>query len=113
MSLPRMHGVMRTSGGLKFHKGKRVLRIRDYTISHQGGGATLSALVASTRLSPRRIVVARMASMKTHMSGKTGTMAGGLTITGTWARLVNTLIGKKVLKAGDDLGDMSAKVKMA
>jgi hypothetical protein len=40
-------------------------------------------------------------------------MAGGLAITRTWARLVNRLIGKKLLKAGDDLGDMSVKVKLA
>src|SRR5689334_11916577 len=110
MTLPSMHGVMTTSGGLKFKKGKRVLRVRDYRVSHKRGGATLSAVVSSTRLSPRRVVIAHMASMKTHMSGKTGTMSGGLAITATWASLVNQLIGKKVLKAGDDLGDMSAKV---
>lgn len=113
MTVPGLHGVMDTSGGLRFKKGNRILRVRDYHVSHQGDGAALSALVASTRVSPRRLVLARMAAMSTHVSGKTGTMSGGLAITAAWAQLIDGLIGKHLLKAGDDLGDLSATVKMA
>jgi hypothetical protein len=113
MSTPGMQGTMGTAGGLQFKKGNRVLRVRAYRLSHKGGAATLSALVSGRRVTMRRIVVARMVSPQTSMSGSNGTMAGGLKITATWAHLINQLIGKHVLSAGADLGHLSAKMKMA
>lgn len=113
MTTPGMNGVMATRGGLQFKKGNRILRVRDYTLSHKGGVATLSALVSGKRVSLRRIVVARMVAVHARVSGKTGTMTGGLKVTATWARLINQLVGKHVLSPGADLGDMSMKVKVA
>lgn len=113
MTVPEMSGEMSTAGGLRFQDGARVLKVRDYTISHHGHKTTLTALVSSTRLSPRRIVVSHMDEVDTAMSGRTGTMTGGLEITGTWADLINRLTDKHLLKAGEDLGDMSATVHIA
>ncbi|MGO9960335.1 MAG: hypothetical protein ACLP50_30895 [Solirubrobacteraceae bacterium] len=113
MSVPSMRGVMDAKGGLQFKKGNRVLRVRRYILSHQAGGATLSALVSGRRVSQRRIVIARMVASTVNMSGHTGTMTGGLELTATWAHLINQLLGKHVLRAGADLGALSATVKVA
>jgi hypothetical protein len=48
-----------------------------------------------------------------HMSGKTGTMTGGVEISAAWAHLINQLLGKPMLSAGADLGDLSATVHVA
>jgi hypothetical protein len=60
-----------------------------------------------------RILLATMAAPKTHMSGKTGTMSGGLKLSARWVHLINHLVGKHVVHAGEDLGDLSATMKMA
>jgi hypothetical protein len=113
MTLPNMHGVMQCKGGLQFREGTRVLRVREYRLSHQRGSATLSALVSGTRVSLHRIALAHMLVTKTNTSGKNGTMSGGLKITATWAHLIDQLLGKPALKAGADLGDLSASVHFA
>jgi hypothetical protein len=113
MTIPNMRGVMNFKGGLQFTKGNRVLRIRSYRLSHEGGRATLSALVSGRRVPLHRIVLERMVGTKVKMTGKTGTMNGGLKITPTWARLINQLLGKHVLSPGADVGDLFAKVHMA
>jgi hypothetical protein len=82
-------------------------------LSHQAGGATVSSLISGQRVSQRRIVIARMLSPKVNMSGKTGAMKGGLTVTAASAHLINQLLGKHVLSAGADLGDLSASVTVA
>jgi hypothetical protein len=113
MTVPNMQGVMECKGGLQFKERTRVLRVRDYRLSHQNGSATLSALVSGKRVSLRRIALAHMLVTKTNTSGKNGTMTGGLKITATWAHLIDQLLGKQVLKAGADLGDLSASVHFA
>ena len=59
-----------------------------------------------------RILIATMASPKTHMSGNTGTMSGGLKLSAAWAHLINRLVGMKVVHPGEELGELSATVKM-
>ncbi|MBV9193677.1 MAG: hypothetical protein JO168_05985 [Solirubrobacterales bacterium] len=98
---------------MQFKKGNRVLRVRDYRVSHQAGGVTLSALVSGRRVSLGRIVVARMVAPEVKTSSKTGTMTGGLKISAAWAHVINQLLGQHLLSGGADLGDLSAKVKMA
>jgi hypothetical protein len=113
MSVPSMHGVMDAEGGLQFKKGDRVLHVGQYILSHQGGDATLSALVSGRRVSQRRIVIARMVAPTVNMSDNTGTMTGGIELTAAWADLINQLLDKHVLSAGADLGDLSATVTVA
>jgi hypothetical protein len=113
MSAPSMHGVMDADGGVQFKKGDRVLHVRQYVLSHQGGDASLSALVSGRRVSQRRIVIARMVAPRVNMSADTGTMTGGLELTAAWADLINQLLDKHVLSAGADLGDLSATVRVA
>ena len=60
-----------------------------------------------------RILIATMAPPKVSMSGKTGTMSGGLKLSAVWAHLINHLVGKQVVHPGEDLGDLTATVKMA
>jgi hypothetical protein len=60
-----------------------------------------------------RIVLATMVGTKTHMSGNTGTMSGGLKLSAAWAHLINRLVGMQVVHPGEDLGDLSATMKMA
>jgi hypothetical protein len=54
-----------------------------------------------------------MVGTKTHMSGNTGTMSGGLKLSAAWAHLINRLVGMQVVHPGEDLGDLSATMKMA
>jgi hypothetical protein len=54
-----------------------------------------------------------MVASTVNMSGHIGTMTGGLKLTAKWARLINQLVGKHVLRAGADLGDLSATVTVA
>ncbi len=108
LTVPSMNGTMKTKGGLQYSNGSKRLRVRDYELSHTGGVGKLTAIVNG-----KRIVLATMAGMKVKMSGKTGTMSGGLRLTATWAHLINHLVGKRVVHPGEDIGDLAATVKMA
>jgi hypothetical protein len=108
LTVPTMGGVMKAKGGLQYSNGNKRLRVRNYVLVHVAGVAKLTAIVNG-----KRIVIARMTSPKVHMSGKTGTMSGGLRLTATWAHLINHLVGMPVVHPGEDLGDLSATVKMA
>ena len=88
--------------------GNKRLRVRDYELSHTSGVAKLTAIVNG-----KRIVLATMPSPKVHMSGKSGTMTGGLRLTAVWAHLINDLVGQPVVHPGEDIGDLSATVRMA
>ncbi len=108
LTTPSMNGTMKAKGGLQYSNGNKRLRVRDYELSHTGGVGRLTAIVNG-----KRIVLATMAAMKTKMSGNTGTMSGGLRLTPAWAHLINHLVGKRVVHAGEDLGDLTATVRMA
>jgi hypothetical protein len=108
MQVPAMQGTMVTGGGLEYSNGSKHLRVHGYELTHAGHIAKLTAIVNG-----HRILIATMAAPKTHMSGKTGTMSGGLTLSATWAHLINHLVGKPVVHPGEDLGELSATMKMA
>jgi hypothetical protein len=108
MQVPAMVGTMKTSGGLEYSNGSKHVRIKDYRLTHTAHGATLSAVVNG-----HRIVLATMVGTKTHMSGNTGTMSGGLKLSAAWAHLINRLVGMQVVHPGEGLGDLSATMKMA
>lgn len=108
ITVPSMRGVMITKGGLKYTRGTRTLRVHGYILTHLSHGAKLTAVVNG-----RRIVIAQMLAPKVTMSGKNGTMSGGLRLSTVWAHLINHLVGKHVVHPGEDLGDLSASVKVA
>lgn len=108
LTVPSMGGVMKTKGGLQYSHGNKRLRVQNYVLSHVGGVAKLTAVVNG-----KRIVIATMSAPKVKPSGNTGTMSGGLRLTAVWARVINHLVGKRVVHAGEDLGDLTATVKMA
>jgi hypothetical protein len=108
LTTPSMNGTMHAKGGLQYSNGNKRLRVRDYELSHTGHVGKLTAIVDG-----KRIVLATMAAMKVKMSGKTGTMSGGLRLTATWAHLINHLVGKRVVHPGEDIGDLTATVRMA
>jgi hypothetical protein len=108
LTVPSMQGTMNAKGGLQYSNGNKLLRVRDYQLTHAGSVGKLTAIVNG-----KRIVLATMAAMKTKMTGKTGTMSGGLRLTATWAHLINHLVGKRVVHPGEDIGDLTATVRMA
>jgi hypothetical protein len=108
LNVPTMGGVMKAKGGIQYSNGNKRLRVRSYELTHAGGVAKLTAIVNGTR-----IVIARMTSPKVKMSGKTGTMSGGLLLTAVWAHKINHLVGMRVVHPGEDLGDLTATVTMA
>jgi hypothetical protein len=108
ITTPSMNGTMKAKGGLQYSNGNKLLRVRDYQLSHTGNVGKLTAIVNG-----KRIVLATMAAMKVKMSGKTGTMSGGLRLTAVWAHLINQLVGKRVVHPGEDIGDLTATVRMA
>lgn len=108
MQVPAMQGTMATGGGVEYSKGSLHVVVRGFRLTHVGHTGKLTAIVNG-----HRILIATMASPKTHMSGKTGTMSGGLAISSAWAHLINRLVGKHVVHPGEDLGDLKATMKMA
>jgi hypothetical protein len=108
LNMPSMHGRMGTTGGLEYSNGSKKVRIRSYRLVDTAHGARLTAVVNG-----HRILIATMAPPKVKTSGKTGTMSGGLKLSAAWAHRINNLVGKKVVHPGEDLGDLTATVKMA
>ncbi len=108
LQLPSMSGTMSTSGGLEYSNGSKHVRVTGYRLIHAGHIARLTALVNG-----HRILIATMSAPTAKMSGKTGTMSGGLKLSAQWAHLINHLVGKQVVHPGEDIGDLSATVKMA
>jgi hypothetical protein len=108
LKVPSMQGVMKAKGGVQYTNGNKRLRVRGYELTHKGGAGKLTAVVNG-----KRIVIATMAAPKVKMSGKTGTMTGGLRLTAVWAHLINHLVGMPVVHPGEDLGDLTATVRMA
>jgi hypothetical protein len=108
VELPSMRGTMATSGGLEYRNGSKHVRVHGYRLTDTAQGARLTAVVNG-----RRILIATMAKPKVTLSGRTGTMTGGLKLSAVWAHLINHLVGKQVVHPGEDLGDLTATVKMA
>jgi hypothetical protein len=108
MQVPTMQGTVDASGGIQYTKGSKKVVVEDYRLSHVGHIGKLTAVVNG-----HRILLATMSSPKTHMSGNAGTMSGGLKISAAWAHLINHLVGMQVVHPGEDLGDLSATMKMA
>jgi hypothetical protein len=108
VQVPTMSGTMTTSGGLEYSNGSKHVRITGYRLTHAGHIAKLTAVVNG-----HRILIATMSAPTVKMSGRTGTMSGGLKLSATWAHLINHLVGKPVVHPGEDIGDLAAKVKMA
>jgi hypothetical protein len=108
MQVPSMQGTMVTSGGIEYTNGSKRVVVRDYRLTDTAHGARLTAVVNG-----RRIVIATMAPPKVSVSGKNATMSGGLQLSAAWAHLINHLVGMHVVHPGEDLGDLTAKVKMA
>lgn len=107
MNVPSMRGTMVMHGGLEYSNGAKHVRVHGYRLIHAGHVAKLTAVVNG-----RRLLIATMsASMK--LSGKAATMTGGLKLSAAWARLINHLVGQHVVHAGEDLGDLTATMKMA
>jgi hypothetical protein len=107
MQVPTMQGTMNTSAGIQYTNGSKKVVVKDYRLSHTGHTGKLTAVVNG-----HRIVLATMASPKTHMSGHTGTMSGSLKLTAAWAHLINHLVGMQVVHPGEELGQLSVTVKM-
>jgi hypothetical protein len=103
-----MRGTMVTSGGLEYTNGSKRVRVHGYRLTHTAHGARLTAVVNG-----HRILIARMVGTKVRMSGKRGTMTGGLKLSARWAHLINHLVGMRVVHPGEDLGDLTARIKMA
>jgi hypothetical protein len=103
-----MQGTMVTSGGLEYTNGSKKVVIHGYRLTHTADGARLTAVVNG-----HRILIARMVDTKVKMSGNHRTMTGGLRLSAAWAHLINHLVGKQVVHPGEDLGDLTATVKMA
>lgn len=108
VNVPTMGGTMDAKGGLKYQNGSKVVRVRSYDLTHNGGAATLTAVVNG-----HRIVIATMPAPKVTTTGDTGTMSGGLHISAAWAKLINHLVGLHVVHAGETIGQLSMTVKMA
>jgi hypothetical protein len=108
LQMPTMRGWMLTRGGLQYTNGTKALRVHAYRLRHTRHGTRLTAVVNG-----RRILIARMVGTTVSTSGKTGTMTGGLKLSGVWARHINRLVGKHVVQAGEDLGELTATVTMA
>lgn len=108
VTVPTMGGTMNAKGGLQYKNGTKVVRVRSYVLTHKAGKATLTAIVNG-----RRIVIATMAAPMEQMSGKTGTMSGGLMLSKAWARTINRLVGMKVVHAGEKIGELSMTLKMS
>ncbi len=83
-------------------------QITRFLRSHTDGVAKLTAIVNG-----KRIVLATMPAPKVKMSARTGTMSGGLRLTATWAHLINHLVGMPVVHRGEDIGDLTARVRMS
>jgi hypothetical protein len=107
MQVPTMQGTMVGGGGLQYTNGSKKVVVRNYKITHVGHVAKLTAVVNG-----HRILIATMSSPTTHMSGNTGTMSGGLKLSAAWAHLINRLVGMQVVHPGEELGELSATVKM-
>jgi hypothetical protein len=105
---PSMRGTMVASGGLEYSNGSKHVRVHGYRLTHTAHGARLTAMVNG-----HRILIATMVKTKVKMSGKTGRMTGGLRLSAVWAHLINHLVGQPVVHPGEDLGDLTATVKMA
>jgi hypothetical protein len=103
-----MQGTMVTSGGLEYSNGSKHVRIHGYRLTHTAHGARLTAVVNG-----HRILIATMVDTKVKTSGKSGTMSGGLRLSAAWAHLINHLVGKRVVHPGEDIGDLTARVRMA
>src|SRR5947209_9454954 len=108
MQVPSMPGTMDTRGGLEYTNGSKKVVVHGYRLTHVGHIAKLTAVVNG-----HRILIATMAAPHVKMSGKTGRMSGALKLSAAWAHLINHLVGKQVVHPGEDLGDLSATVKMA
>jgi acyl CoA:acetate/3-ketoacid CoA transferase beta subunit len=108
VQVPSMRGTMITTGGLEYSNGSKHVRVAHYRLIHGAHGARLTAVVNG-----HRIVIATMAGVKSKMSGKKGTMTGGLRLSVAWARLINQLVGKHLVHPGEDIGDLSVAVRMA
>lgn len=108
VEVPTMGGTMTTSGGLEYSNGSKHVRIGRYVLTHAGHVAKLTAVVNG-----HRILIATMASPSVSMTSKSGTMSGGLKISAAWAHLINRLVGQHVVHPGEDIGDLTATVKMA
>lgn len=107
VTVPTMTGTMDAHGGLKYSKGTKVVRVRDYILRHHAGAATLTADVNG-----HRIVIATMSSPSIHMTTTKGTMSGGLQISAVWAKTINQLVGLHVVHAGETIGQISMSIKM-
>jgi hypothetical protein len=107
MTVPTMQGTMNGGGGLRYTNGSKKVVVRGYRLTHVGKLGRLTAVVNG-----HRILIATMAAPKTHMSGNTGTMSGGLKLSAAWAHLINQLVGMQVVHPGEDLGDLKATMKM-
>jgi hypothetical protein len=47
------------------------------------------------------------------MSGKSGTLSGRLSLSAAWAHRINQLLGKRMVKPGTDLGDLTSTLTVA
>jgi hypothetical protein len=107
MTVPTMQGTMNTGGGIQYTNGSKKVVVHSYRLTHVGHVGKLTAVVNG-----HRILLATMSAPKTHMSGNTGTMSGGLKLSAAWAHLINRLVGMPVVHPGEDLGDLTVTVKM-
>jgi hypothetical protein len=108
VTVPTMGGTMNAQGGVQYKNGIKVVRVHSYILTHKNGEGILTAIVNG-----HRIVIATMSAPKTHMTATTGTMIGGLHISAAWAKLINQLVGMKVVHTGETIGQLSMTVKMA
>ena len=107
MQVPTMQGTMDTGGGLEYTNGSKKVVVHDYRLTHVGHVGKLTAVVNG-----HRILIATMSAPTAHMSGQIGTMSGGLKLSAACAHLINQLVGMQVVHPGEDLGELSATIKM-
>jgi hypothetical protein len=101
----KLNGVLRHRGGVKFATATRSFVLRRFLLVRKGHHASLFA-----RVHHRRIRLARVTDLKVALSGKSATATGELKLTAAAARMINKLLGSKVVHAGADLGSVTSDV---
>jgi len=107
----KANGTLVLKGKLQLIKGKTTV-----TLSHfiakvtKGKSAVLSVVVKGKTI---KIATISKLTIVLAKNGKSATASGEAAITKAFAALINKLAGNKAAKGGDDLGLVSANLKLA
>jgi hypothetical protein len=107
VTTPKLNGVLRHKGGIKFTDGTRSLSLRGFVLARVAGRTFLSAKAAG-----KRLIVARVTKLTTTVSGKQAVITGELKLSAAAARGINRLFGHHVVKAGAEIGSLTSTVSV-